>query len=497
MKTDTVIIGSGISALTAAALLAKRGMNVHVLEKNRFLGGALKQFKRRGVSFDVGFHYTGCLGEGEILNTLWKYCNVLDKLEILPFPREGSDRLYLQNYDTQVDAYFSYDLLKRELLLHFPREKKAIENYFTTIQKVCSTVPFYNQTLQLSEFLKSFRSSKQSVKKYIESITTDVHLQSILAAPALLYGVETDNVSIDVHAMVAHGYYLGAYSVAGGGQAIVNAFIDTCKKNGVSFFSSTKASSIVFDNSGITGVVTESGEMIECSQVIFTGHPSHLIDIIDSKAFRPAFRKRLIELKNTLSMNIVFGFLNNAPPSLDWHNHVFLPPGANPLDKKFNQSNQRLLMMTSTERRSFNLQQHNKSVILFQPAFWHDVEKYAASTGTTRPEEYQDYKQSISKTMISQVEKIFGEQFKNITVLTAGTPLTFRDELSAPQGCAYGASHSLDQYTPDIRTRIPGLLLSGQSTLMTGIVGASLAGLISAGNIVGLEPLWEDLRVCS
>jgi all-trans-retinol 13,14-reductase len=75
-----------------------------------------------------------------------------------------------------------------------------------------------------------------------------------------------------------------------------------------------------------------------------------------------------------------------------------------------------------------------------------------------------------------------------------GTPLTFRDELSAPEGCAYGAMHCLNQYNPQPRTRVPGLLLSGQSTLMTGVVGASISGMVSAGEILGLESLWQEIR---
>lgn len=99
--------------------------------------------------------------------------------------------------------------------------------------------------------------------------------------------------------------------------------------------------------------------------------------------------------------------------------------------------------------------------------------------------------------MIERAKKYIAPGFSSIEILAAGTPLTFRDELSAPQGCAYGASHSLDQYTPDIRTRVPGLYLSGQSTLMTGVVGTSLAGFISAGYIVGLESLWKEMCRCS
>ncbi len=98
--------------------------------------------------------------------------------------------------------------------------------------------------------------------------------------------------------------------------------------------------------------------------------------------------------------------------------------------------------------------------------------------------------------MVAQAERLWHEQCGAIQPLATGTPLTFCDELSAPEGCTYGAMHCLDQFNPDIRTRLPGLYLSGQSTLMTGVVGASISALVAAGEITGLEPLWEEIKKC-
>ena len=51
---DAVIIGAGISGLTAGALLSKKGKKVLILESQPKIGGYLCGFKRKGYYFDVG-----------------------------------------------------------------------------------------------------------------------------------------------------------------------------------------------------------------------------------------------------------------------------------------------------------------------------------------------------------------------------------------------------------------------------------------------------------
>ena len=54
MKRSVIIIGSGIRGLGSAALLAKAGYEITVIEKNQTLGGRANIFKADGYTFDMG-----------------------------------------------------------------------------------------------------------------------------------------------------------------------------------------------------------------------------------------------------------------------------------------------------------------------------------------------------------------------------------------------------------------------------------------------------------
>ena len=54
MKKKAIIIGSGFSGLSAAAFLAKSGIEVTVIEKNKNIGGRSRVFKKNGYTYDMG-----------------------------------------------------------------------------------------------------------------------------------------------------------------------------------------------------------------------------------------------------------------------------------------------------------------------------------------------------------------------------------------------------------------------------------------------------------
>src|SRR6476619_6425972 len=71
-----VVVGAGIGGLTAAALLARRGDQVLVLDQAIVPGGCASPFKRRGFTFDVGATQVAGLEPGGIHHRIFSELDI-------------------------------------------------------------------------------------------------------------------------------------------------------------------------------------------------------------------------------------------------------------------------------------------------------------------------------------------------------------------------------------------------------------------------------------
>ena len=53
-RYDVIVVGAGLGGMTAASLLARRGLSVLMIEQQNKPGGACTSFKREDHVFDVG-----------------------------------------------------------------------------------------------------------------------------------------------------------------------------------------------------------------------------------------------------------------------------------------------------------------------------------------------------------------------------------------------------------------------------------------------------------
>ena len=137
-RYDVVVIGSGMGGLTCAAMLAKEGMKVCVVEKNHRPGGCLQSFRRGGRILDTGIHYVGSLREGQTMHQYLKYLGVLPRITLRGLDPEGFDLIHLEGRTFR--HALGYDNFVEGLAADFPAERSGIAAYARLLQRIGGSI---------------------------------------------------------------------------------------------------------------------------------------------------------------------------------------------------------------------------------------------------------------------------------------------------------------------------------------------------------------------
>jgi all-trans-retinol 13,14-reductase len=132
---DAVVIGSGLGGLTAAALLAKAGRNVCVLERNHSLGGAASVFKVGALTIEASLHQTADPRDPrDPKHQILKGLGILDEIEWLPvspfFSVRGGP------LGEPFDLPHGFDRARDALAKRFPESRQAIHRVVGAIERV-------------------------------------------------------------------------------------------------------------------------------------------------------------------------------------------------------------------------------------------------------------------------------------------------------------------------------------------------------------------------
>ena len=101
--------------------------------------------------------------------------------------------------------------------------------------------------------------------------------------------------------------------------------------------------------------------------------------------------------------------------------------------------------------------------------------------------------------IIKELEKKFPDIRACIETVYTSTPLSYRDYIGSNRGSMYGYEKDVNfplHSNVSARTKIENLFFTGQSTNMHGILGVTISGVLTCGEILGTEYLmkkvWES-----
>jgi len=132
---DAAVIGSGLGGLTAAALLAKAGRKVCVIERNSSLGGCASVFKKGALTIEPALHQTADPRDpSEPKHEILKELGLLDEIDWVPvspfFSVRGGP------VGDIFDLPVGFDAAREAMARRFPGSRPGIDRLFDLLETV-------------------------------------------------------------------------------------------------------------------------------------------------------------------------------------------------------------------------------------------------------------------------------------------------------------------------------------------------------------------------
>lgn len=136
MERKTIlIIGAGISGLTAGIYAEQNGFHAVILEKNPSVGGLCTGWYREGRYIDGCIHWLTGTKDGKDVNTMWKNVGAIDKdTKILQLDSWGT----FEYQNTKVTFYRDLNKAEKEWTTISPVDKREIKHFFKMVRDIMS-----------------------------------------------------------------------------------------------------------------------------------------------------------------------------------------------------------------------------------------------------------------------------------------------------------------------------------------------------------------------
>jgi len=487
---DIAIIGSGLGGLTCGYILSKNGYKVAIFEQGAQFGGCLQTFKRRGVKFETGVHYIGSMGEGQTLNRFFHYLSLFSDVKVSPLDPKGFD---IVSFKGEQYRYASgYDNFVDTLAQKFPSERNNLKRYVTAMKEVVQSSPFHSIANPAEPFQFSSSFAATSVNDFIASFTSDNTLQNVLAGMLPLYAGVKDKTPMFVHVFINDSNISYPCRIIGGSDKIAESLIRSIRSYGGELFASNKVSKIVCDNTKATGIELEDGTYISADYIFSDTHPEVTIDMIDSNLIRPAYRNRIRQMEQTISnFTLYLKFKKNSVPYM---NHNFYNYNGDQIwdGEKYTEQDwpRGYLYMHLCPEEESQYAQAGEFLTIMR---FEEVAQWVGTKVERRGEAYKEFKQRKAEKALAQLERDFPGTLANVEAYYTSTPLTYSDYTGTKNGAAYGVMRDINASRIAHRTRIPNLLMVGQSTNSHGIMGVMIGSISACFELLGRDFLWKQI----
>ncbi len=428
-----IIIGGGVSGLTAGIYARRSGFDTLILEKTVNMGGECTGWVRHGYHIDNSIHWLTGTKKDTYLYKVWCQVGALsDQIRTIP-----------------VDPFFSFDTpsgkvfhihhnleeLRREMYEFGPEDKDVIDEFIKIIkgyQKMEFPAVAPPELLSFPQKMKKLWGMRGVIAPHVK------YRKHTIEDYSKLY--KSEDLRAVINAYFPHGYYAEALfdilSIItsgngnlpeGGSLAFTDRMTELYKSLGGEMRTCAEVSSIEESEGIAKAVILKNGERLEADYIISTTPMNVLLHDMLGGRFEDDYFEQRFRLSPSFSNAIVYAGIK--ADSKDVHDNGILATGAFKVGRRTHRA---MLFHHYDHEKGFAPEGSFVCQLMVNQydadfAFW-------KALWDRDHAEYRAEKQRMAERMIARLEERFPAIAGKCEILEVLTPLSFYKRCGSHHG---------------------------------------------------------------
>lgn len=348
-KKSAIIIGAGFGSLGSAAILAKAGWDVTVLEKNEQLGGRASVLT---ISQDEAGNWQEHWGEQQTTGPTFKFDigpswylmpdifedffkllgeNVHDYLNLTKLA--PGYRVYFKDTGKVVDIYDDLEKDLKTVEELEPGAAEKLQEYLKQAEyqyKVALNRFLYKNYDSVFDFLNketAIEGSKlhvfSNMDRYVKRYFKTDEMQKLMMYPLVFLGSSPYNTPALYNIMSHVDFNLGVFYPQGGIYEITKALVQLGSKHGATYRTQSNVEKILVKNGEAVGVKLTGGETLRADIVISNADVHHTETQLLEPQYRTKKEKYWDKLTLAPSALLLYMGVKGTIPNLQHHTLLF------------------------------------------------------------------------------------------------------------------------------------------------------------------------------
>lgn len=309
---DYLVVGSGLAGLSFAALMARSGRKVRVLEGHYHPGGYGHTFSfsrgEREFRFNAQFHYVWNCGEGRTVNNFLRKLGLADTVTFESYDPAGFDRMRMPGF--ALDIPNSFEELASRLGALFPESAARLADFVAEVRdteleldQVSEARGRFGLVTKLPRLRRVVRYRNATLQQVFDRFELPKPAQTLLALQWPDFLLPPCELSFFAWVMLFAGYVRGAYYPTHHFEHVITSLVkiiedaggEVCLGRRVTefFFEGARVCGVVAEELLDTGAATGAQEKHFARQVVCNMDPQKAASMIGLERFSKAVRGKL------------------------------------------------------------------------------------------------------------------------------------------------------------------------------------------------------------